>query len=54
MQIVVSVNREELAQMEASEEELQEAVARAMEGGLEAGHDTLYLSNVNVVVRVQD
>ncbi|WP_170094853.1 hypothetical protein [Simplicispira suum] len=52
MKIVVKVTRAELAEMDSSEEQLEDAVRNAVTGGIDDGNGTLYLNDVHVDVQV--
>lgn len=52
MQVIVEVSRAELAEMEATEDQLKQSVTNALERGLEDEDGTVYLSGLDVIVTV--
>jgi len=52
MRIAVEVSSTDLAEMALTNEQLQVAVKRQVESGLDVDGDTIYLSNVQVCVLV--
>ncbi len=54
MDVLVRVTRAELAEMQTTEDGLQEGVVRALDAGIEDGDGTLYLSGFRVVLEVEE
>lgn len=54
MNVIIKVTQDDLAEMGVSAEQLQEAVTRQIEGGLDVDGDTLYIDGADVSVVIEE
>ena len=54
MKVTIKMTLGDLAEMGVSAEQLEEAVTRQIEGGLDVGGDTLYINGADVSVVIDD